>query len=571
MAGTTKSSKTLRDFISLVRTGTLCARRDMLFFSRDRLARTLIMSAIASAFVTTVFFICLVVFSVLLGLPHDLGWAALQRIGEYGFGIILFMMFYSSLLTSLYVLFTDKTLDLLWASPISWVALWFSRALIVAIRSGWMVCGFSLPVLLALGVAASAPFWYYLIIPLVLLVFGILPACLGIATALVLIHFLPPKRLQQTLLLIGMVIGMTAAIGLQLMRLDTVIQDSGNLREIGREISEMRRLPPLLEKPVSAAASLLLESARGEVMTLGHLGAYVAIDTLVILLLFLLGGKLYYNAWSGRQSSSAPTFKRRYHSPVYSNVLERVPFIHSSLFAKDLTVFFRELEQWSSLVMILPLCILYIISILMIRDELRPMLAMLGYANMLISGMVVSGMGARVLFPCFSMEGKAFWNILSSPVRLSRLVLNKFVFFSIPIVGTMLVMTIIINVLFSVNLSHWFLSVYSSVVCGATICSIGVGFGAMFPRFEYRQTTQVVLSMGGLYYMLACLLYLAVMAVLWFHPFIQNLESVAVRIHPPQSLATYIWLMVGTTFSFSLVGLNLWAASSSLRKIQLAD
>ena len=61
----------------------------------------------------------------------------------------------------------------------------------------------------------------------------------------------------------------------------------------------------------------------------------------------------------------------------------------------------------------------------------------------------------------------------------------------------------------------WMRSSGSLCVAAAAICAMGIGFGALFPRFNVENIHQIESSVGGFVYMAACLFYVgATVAVL---------------------------------------------------------
>lgn len=541
------------------------SRRELLRFSRDRLARSLILGGIAVSFEVAVFVICFLAFSVFLSLD-ELGWLVVGRLGEYGLVILFFMMLYSSLLTTLYALFSDRTLPLLWTCPVGLAALWWNRVSLVVARSGWMVVGFALPVLLALGVAAGSPPAYYLAIPAAVLGLGVLSCALGMGLGLLLVFFLPPRRVQQALLLFGVMAGMLAVVAFQQMRLDRLLSE-GDAAATGRQLLALRRLPPPLGAPIGWSSDLLLSSAAGRGAPLLPLLKLLALDALFLAGLHLLGLRLFFSAWS--RNLAAPGFAaRRLASPAA--LFSRLPLarLGGPLLCKDFRLFFRELEQWSSLVMVLPMLLLCIFNMRLIFAQLTEPQALLGWINLILCGLVVAGVGARVLYPCFSVEGPAFWNTLVAPTRLSRLLWSKFTFYSFPLVGTALLLTTLNNLIFRVPAPQWGLSLFTSGLAALTLCAIGMAFAATFPQFQYRQVSQVVLSMGGLYYMLAAFAYVAAVSLLWSLPFLARMPEAYVILGAYAKLETGPWLLAGAALSLGTLVICMRVAHRALLRLE---
>ena len=556
---TVQLAKTLRDTVALTRSTWTSTRREMLFFSRDRMARSIIMGGIAAAFVAGVFVICLMLFTLFFAADEEIATLILSRLAEYGFAVLFFMMLYSSMLTSIHVLLSDRTLCVLWTWPVSEAAIWWSRIIVVVQKSSWMVAGFAMPVLLALGIAAGAPLFYYLLIVPVLLAFGILPCGIGIAAALTLVFFLPPRRLQQVLLFTGLAVGMLGVLAFQRMRLERILQ-RGDPTRLAEQLAELRSLPEPIGAPMRWAGEGLLSASLGRFDGRGILGLML-LAALVLVALYPLGRVMFYSAWSRNTVARDPRLASRgRRSRLFVN--------GPPLLFKDSRVFFRELEQWSSVVMVLPLVLLCVGNMKLVFSQMPEGSAILGWANLLMNGMIVSGVGARILYPAFSLEGAAFWNVLASPLRLRTLLWSKFLFYSLPLIGSAVVFTTVNGVLFSLSGELWALTMYTSVLSAAGICAIGIAFAAAFPQFRYRQVSQVVLSMGGLYYMRACFAFVAATCLIWLVPFLRFLPGGFGPEPQLPILSPLPWLIVGTLLSVGTVVLCLLLARRALSRLE---
>lgn len=559
-------SKHLRDFRLLSGATWTSSRREFLLFSRDRLARSLILGAVAGSFLVAVFGLCLLFFSLVLSLGNRAGWQALDRLGQYGLAILFCMMLYSSLLTTLHALFSDSTLPLLWSSPVGWCGLWWNRVFVIMQRSGWMVAGFILPVLVALGVAAGSSPEYYATVPVVLIALGILPCALGIALGLLLVYLLPPRRLQQALVVLGLLAGMVAVVAFQHMRLERILSERNAVAVTG-ELLALRPLPGSVGAPLAWAAGALLSAAETGAWPWRPLGLLLFVGALCLLALHGLGGALFYRCWSRNLAVPQTAHARRNGRRRFWARLSW-PDLGNPIIRKDARVFFRELEQWSSLAMVLPLLLLCVGNMKLIFASVPSPQPILGWLNLLVCGLVVGGVGARILYPCFSMEGPAFWNTMVAPLPAGRLLWSKFIFYSVPLVGAALLLTVANNLLFQVHGALWGLSLFTSGVCAITLCAMGVAFAAAFPHFGRRQISQVVLSMGGLYYMLAAFAYVALLGVLWCLPFLSRIPDAREVLGPYAALSSEPWLWAGACLSMGLSIVSMLLAHRALSRLE---
>ena len=379
--------------------------------------------------------------------------------------------------------------------------------------------------------------------------------------------FLPPKRLQQALLLFGLLAGMLAVVAFQQMRLERVLSEH-DAATFTQELLALRQMPALLGVPLHWASGTLLSAAEVGRLPVPPLAYLLAIDGLALAVLHFLGRAFFFHCWS--RNLAVPQQARPRRAASRTDWVSRLRWVDlgSPLMRKDIRVFFRELEQWSSLVMVLPLLFLCVGNMRLIFSQVKSPQAILGWINLLMCGLVVAGVGARILYPCFSVEGPAFWNTLVAPLRPRRLLWSKFIFYSVPLVGTALLLTVFNNLIFNVRGSLWSLSLFTSGLSALTLCAIGVAFAAAFPQFQHRQVSQVVLSMGGLYYMLASFTYVAAVGTLWCLPFLQQIPDARAVLGGYAKVAAGPWLFAGAFMSVGLFVISMMSAHRALRRLE---
>ena len=111
----------------------------------------------------------------------------------------LSMLLFSNLVAALSTFFLARDLDLVHAAPVSPHSFFYARLISTTLNSSWMVLFFSPPIFAAYGSVfaggASLFLWLAVILPL----FLVIPASIGILITHLLVFFLPAKRIRDIL------------------------------------------------------------------------------------------------------------------------------------------------------------------------------------------------------------------------------------------------------------------------------------------------------------------------------------------------------------------------------------
>src|SRR5690606_14487739 len=89
--------------------------------------------------------------------------------------------------------------------------------------------------------------------------------------------------------------------------------------------------------------------------------------------------------------------------------------------AKEVRTFFRDTTQWSQLILLGVLVVVYVYNIgalpLYTGERVSFLLVnVVSFLNLGLAGFVVAAIAARFVFPAMSMEGRTLWLLRSSPM-----------------------------------------------------------------------------------------------------------------------------------------------------------
>ena len=225
-----------------------------------------------------------------------------------------------------------------------------------------------------------------------------------------------------------------------------------------------------------------------------------------------------------------------------------------ALMGKDLKFFFRDNTQWSQLLLIFALIVLYLYNYSVLPLD-RPRMPtfylqnLIAFLNVGLAGFVLASIGVRFVFTAVSAEGSSFWIMQSAPLSIKRLLWSKFLFYLSPLLLLGLILTIATNQLLQVTpLMQWLapMTIFSMVF---GITALGVGMGAAFANFKAENLTQVATGFGGLLYMILAMGFITLVVVLEAGP-VYTLFMAQVRHH---SLSWLQWLYVGGCILLTVV------------------
>jgi ABC-2 type transport system permease protein len=242
--------------------------------------------------------------------------------------------------------------------------------------------------------------------------------------------------------------------------------------------------------------------------------------------------RLYRDGFSRAQEGAElrETAKRK---PAFiESVLSGVPVTTRSLVAKDIRTFFRDTTQWSQLILLAVLVVIYIYNIKVLplfRGEQVGffLINVVSFLNLGLAGFVLAAIAARFLFPAISLEGRTLWLLKSSPLDLRALLWSKFWVGVTPLLVLALALTAGTNVILRVGSFMMVLSLVTIVFMTFAVGALALGFGAMFPRFDTDNAAEISTGFGGLLFMMSAVAYLGAIIVLEAWPVYSVLRTYA--------------------------------------------
>jgi ABC-2 type transport system permease protein len=472
-----------------------------------------------------------------------------EELGDYlirlglGWLFLTFLSFvaFSAVVSALSTFFLSEDLRLLLPAPVPASRLFHSRFARTVGQAGWMVVAFVLPVLLGLGLARCAPPGYYLTALATLVPFVVIPSALGCLVTLGLVSVFPARRARDVLMLMGLLFAVALILLVRFLRPERLLSVE-SLPDVTAFFATLQSpLTPLL--PSFWAGESLFAALRGQADFL-HLGALWTSAAALTVLARVAYGRHHFSAWSKAQEARKARFTR---FAFLDPLLRLVPMAPArrALLVKDLKVFLRDTTQWSQLLLLVALALVYVYNFRVLDLDRLPYMSRVvknvyAFVNLAMAAFVTAAVAVRFVFPAVSAEGQAFWIVRTAPVGLSSFLWSKLWTGLLPILVLAEALTIASNQLLGVGPFLRVLGACGIAFMTLALVGLACGMGAEHPRFSAENPTQVAGSYGGVAFMVLAVLYILTTVALIGWPASIYLwhEYRGIPISPRQTAAT---------------------------------
>ncbi|MBW2142882.1 MAG: hypothetical protein JRG75_00600 [Deltaproteobacteria bacterium] len=465
------------------------------------------------------------------------------------------LLIFSHIIGALSNLFLSKDLELYHSTPAPLEEIFLSRVFYTFIDSSWMLIIFGFPIFMAYGyVYRPGPGFYFTLLHMNLAM-GIIAAGIGVLMTMVLVYVFPAQRTKDVIMLLSVLMLVGLYLMFRFLRPERLV-DPDAFFTISQYLSAMEApYSPYL--PTQWITETLWGSLAGSTGN-SHLFEVALIWTTAAAILVInvwVAHFVYFEGFSKSQEAKKRNMGGGRLLDIFVRCFTR-PFGDdlAAVMAKDVRTFFRDNTQWSQLLLLSALVVVYVYNFSVLPLDMSPVRLSflqngLAFLNMGLAGFVLSAVSARFVFTAVSSEGEAYWIVRSSPMRLRRYLWGKFVFFLFPMIILAEILIIVTNLFLEVTPFMMFLSSATMFFMVFGIVAIGVGLGAVYPNFRYQNIAQVSTGFGGVLYMIISSLFIAVVIVLEAWPvyvlFMADLHGSAVPM--------FQWFIIVLSFFIVLV------------------
>ncbi len=450
-----------------------------------------------------------------LDVYDELGDFLLRIALSWLFLTFLSFLAFSGVVTALSTFFLSEDLRLLLAAPVAVRRLFYARFAKTVGQSSWIVVIFLMPVLLGVGVARCAPCMFYVTALLTVAPFCVIPVAAGTGLTLLLVNVFPARHARDLLMLMGLVFAASIVLLLRFVQPERLLRVESLPDVTGFFATLQSPITPLM--PSFWAGETLFASLVGG-RDLVHAAALWTTAAAFTIVLAAASERWYFAGFSKSQDARKARFTRLLWLDNATRALPISPMRRNFLM-KDTKVFLRDVTQWSQLLLLLALVLVYLYNFRVLDLARIPYMSgviknLYAFLNLGLASFVMATVAARFVFPAVSAEGPAFWIIRTSPVSFKDFLWSKFWTGLVPLLVLSEGLTIVANEFLGVAPFLRVVTPIAILFMSVALVGMAAGLGARYPRFNADNPSQVAGSPGAVAYMIAAVSYIIVMVAL---------------------------------------------------------
>ena len=448
---------------------------------REMWRRNPLLSVAISLFSTALFGAVFVGFVLFFGIAERM-----NILGETAYQVFYFLFLF---LLAGAVPFVSATLlqasdyALLYSSPLPPRAIVAAKLLDATVVNSLQFAILGVPAIFACAWAIGMPWWAWILVPLLVMLFVLLPALLTASGLLLALGLMGMRRLRGAITLVNAVTGAIVCL--------TIVTEIGH-QGLGRHgfgqilngqtagLMEPSIVAHITPSAWFAALLLALHS--------GNVGEMLRVGTEILLavgglfgLCIVLGGRLL-SAANVAEENEGGVFQENESVGGLARQLFSAPVV--ALMRKDFKYLRRDsvLPAQLGMPMIL-FCIPFVLATqnreFRSIDELYPITVMM-------TGVILFMQTSILSLSSIGIEGKAFWMLRISPNSGVTMLTAKFWMSTLFCATVGASLTLITGILLRMSVLTTLFQLALVVLCTAGLCGLGVGLSAALPRFIYE-------------------------------------------------------------------------------------
>ncbi|MCP5051177.1 MAG: hypothetical protein GY940_28690 [bacterium] len=348
-----------------------------------------------------------------------------EKILMMTFLTMFMMLILSSLISTLNIFFLSKDLHLLLSSPLRSRTVFTWKALEVASSSALMVIFFSMPVLFAYCYYFAPRIVDIFAIIVVFLLYIVTGVLLGILIGLIVPAFISVKRLQPVLSVVSIILISAIIIFLRMLK----PEQFGNPQAIDNLVNYMSGLDvgSVAWLPFSWIARGMNFIAKQDYR--GYLNEVAAFAGIILLLggfILFLQRKFYLKLFDKLNKGSGGSYRSGWKG--------RFGFKGDwgPLWKKEVKSFIRNPAQWSQLLIIAAIMVVFILNLKGIPAPHISVKTIIAYLNLGMAAFIVAGLNSRFTFTTIPMEHPGIVHLFTSPYKKEKVYRFKLAFWAVP-------------------------------------------------------------------------------------------------------------------------------------------
>ncbi len=457
---------------------------------------------------------------------NEVGTMLKGKVLALAFFAVFVLLLISNLLTGISTIFKNKETAFLMTLPIGYRDIFISRTIDSFIFSTWAFAILGVPMMIAYGNSTGYPLWIY--IPIIILVFtpfALIPA--SISSFILILYFRFIRNIEPKKFAFAIIAVIAAA-------LFTYLKTSAPENLSLYTYQDWRILNNYLSGMALSSAPWLPSSwgsaCLQEIAVKNFKGAAVFMLTLISTALFfcqvniiasglLLARGLQNSFGSGNSASKKPVLSRILLKPLQWRLIP-IPRATAAMLYKDIATFFRDSAQWGQLSILAGLALIYLFNLRYFPANLSDPFwkSVIAFANFAFMGFILATLSVRFVFPTISLEGKAFWLVKSSPVKIASVFWEKFLIAFIFFAGLSEILAIISSTMLGLPPLMLIINQIGVLLVSLSLTGLSIGLGAYFPDFDEPNPSRISSGAGGMIAAIISLVYVCVIVVLLAYP-----------------------------------------------------
>jgi ABC-2 type transport system permease protein len=461
----------------------------------------------------------------------------------------------------------------------------FQEALVF---SSWGFFLLASPMLLAYGMVANAPWYYYVYLLPLMASFAYIPCSLGAICCLLLIYRLP--RLRR--IVVGAVALLIIVVAYQSIWKTLEFSESEFLGNSWfKDTLKRFRFARTEWLPSTWLSNALIEAVRRSHNNPRDLpwleaGKYLVVlvsNALVLHLAVIWLGKWVYRKsyWElHSRRAKKPKLTLAWVDRIAGSMLFAFPRQTRLLIMKDLRLFRRDPVQWSQFLIFFGLLLLYFANVDRFRQHKSDInvltwVNIVSFLNLAVVGLILSTFTTRFIYPLISLEGRRFWILSLLPVDRDTILWSKFLFAAcgswLPCAALVGISDVMLDVSVMVVAVHQLICL---LLC-LGLAGMAVGFGAMMPNFREQSPSKIAAGFGGTLNLVLSALYIMAVVLMTALPchfyLLAGKAEMPPKLLQPPLLRVYLLLGIGASILLAAIvtALPLRGGLRSFRKLEV--
>lgn len=484
------------------------------------------------------------------------------------FVAILFTLTFSSFATMLSVLYLSNDMEFLLAAPVPMRSVFLAKFITTLLGNSGLYLLIGLPALVGFGQGLGYNPIYYVLLPFVPLLLAMIPVGLGGLLVILLVRYMPARRLREILTVVGALIGASFYLISQLANVRNS-EIGGTVAAGGSRLLRYIDTPYL---PSTWAGQALVSAGQSNWAGLAlNLGLLLVAGVSIFTISLLVAEEMYYSGWSNYATIAS---KPRARIPAasatetrQSRLLNLVPPQLRALMVKDWKTTLRDPQNLTRIFMPLAFLIIFAIQGQQLSRNVPEQFSgatVLGTAvlALFVSSMVFS----RFASASISREGKAFWMLRIAPISMQKVLMGKFLAVFLPFATLGIVLSVILNLLRNPSPTLILLSILYVVLGTAGITGIFLGIGAAYPRLDWDNPNRQTTFRAGCISPVAYIIFIALLSIFFVIP---TGLAIFLPVAPYIGLIWLVCLLIAAAITAAVIWLPLTYAAGKLAQLEV--